>query len=512
MDVNDRGGFRAAQRRASELIDAGDASGAIAFVDGLVAGVGHERNVRILRAVTRTHTASLHKNVPLLRETVSLWRALDPGDHADIAFNLANAQLAVLELTVQASRGWVAAWDSVREYLHEARAAFERIGRSATSPLELRLKSWTNAGNTYDIVGRDLEAIECYGKALALDGNFAMALGNRGSALFQVAKLMGSHRPTVLNQARVDLDAALAHGDSVRANGVESSLADFQSLRDRFPAGPPPPPRVRPPHRWPDPYLRWADQNELFLHVSHACLAPETRILDPLLLKSVTADSSLISIPQLLDAFNACKQDYLTARYVTWLAFEQASPLISHAQSLSGRASFADSGTGAQWDAFAGLAVQAFAATANVLDKVANYLHLYIGSRRTRLYFKTIASPAAQRGHPKPALYPELGLCLDAPEWNRGVMALVDLSHELQRDTTLSRFLGMRHAATHRFMVVHIASAPASDRWIVRSRWDDLRSETLALLRAVRAALVYLARAVGVHEARGPQSTLVPET
>lgn len=496
--------LRKAQSAIDDLLEAGDATGAIAYADALSPPDGNTRMGTALRAAVRTDSSSIHRSETVLQEAIALWRTLEPDENPDIDFNLANAHLAIWELAVRTHGGWSEAWNLSSDHLHAARNAYERIGRTSGAAVELRLESWTNAGNTYDIVGRDLEAITCYERALDLDPNFGMALGNRGSTLLSVARLAGVHRPTVADEARADLDAALANQESVVRHGGGPALAAFQSLRDKFPAGPPAPRREHPDITWDDPFLRWSYQNDLFLHVSHRCISQDTVVLDPLLPHAVTSAGRDVggSLSQLLDAFNACKQAYLAARYAIWIGMEGSPPVTEHLEQLARRASFSGSGTEALWDMAPGIAIQAFAATADVLDKVANYLHLYLGVKaNARIYFKNLGSSQPKGSHPTP-LYARLTPCIDAPEWNRGVMALIALSVEVSHNSVLARYVDMRHAATHRFLIAHMAEAPASDTWITRTSRDDLRSESIALLRVARAALIYLARAVDIHEER----------
>jgi hypothetical protein len=100
--------------------------------------------------------------------------------------------------------------------------------------------------------------------------------------------------------------------------------------------------------------------------------------LDPLFFEGVTAglgEGEQRRVKDLVDAFNAVKQDFIAARYLLWLASGDESPIREHAAATSQRAGFLDSLMYARWGVRTGIAVQAFAAATNLLDKVACLVH-----------------------------------------------------------------------------------------------------------------------------------------
>ena len=56
-------------------------------------------------------------------------------------------------------------------------------------------------GNCFDYLGRVVEALECYDKALKLEPDFGMALGNKGKGLIYYAVLCGEHQGTFTREA-----------------------------------------------------------------------------------------------------------------------------------------------------------------------------------------------------------------------------------------------------------------------------------------------------------------------
>jgi len=493
--------FLAARTDAMALLDAGDAAGAVALAEDCSPQPGQEFSVTQLRAAMYTDGGQAMGRPDLVERGAELWRQLAPDSHPEIAYNLANAELGLYQLAVKQGE-LCTAWQDKRHELHAARATFERVGSDSSAGRGLRLKALTNAGNTYDIVGRYLDALTCYDTALSIDPNFGIALGNRGVALEHAARLMHGHSPTVLHQAAASLDAAIAARESVIQFGGRAALEDFERVRARISSSTASSMSPPPNRSWSDPHLEWCRRHKLFLHVSHECLREDTKRLDPLFFRSLLTGLSEAGherVNRLVDAFDALKQDYVAARYVAWLASDPDSPIRDHSTAVSQRITFLDSLTYARWGVRTGMAVQALAAATNVLDKVASFVHLYLDtSRRVRgVYFDWLWRE--RDGKPMDA---ELAAVLSRPERNIGLLALCDLSCDLGSGKPLARRILLRHTATHRFLVAHteMVPAPASDDWFDRLRWPDLIHNTIAQLRDARASVIYLARLIDVRE------------
>jgi hypothetical protein len=91
----------------------------------------------------------------------------------------------------------------------------------------------TNLGNTYDNLGRDVDALDSYRAALAIDPKSGMALGNKGIGLVGIAPLVGKHYPRVLSEAVEALDAALEDEERVLEIGGASALKHFRARERR---------------------------------------------------------------------------------------------------------------------------------------------------------------------------------------------------------------------------------------------------------------------------------------
>ena len=165
-----------------------------------------------------------------MEEGVRIWGEMEPHESVTISYNLASAQLGIWQLAVEQA-GLGDALLNKRSHLHEARRLFNFVAQHKDADTELRLKALTDQGNSFDIVGRYLDALDCYERALKLDSSFGMAAGNRGITLLNIAPLMGGHESHVLLQAASDLDIAIGDHDRVVRCGGQSALEIFRRQR-----------------------------------------------------------------------------------------------------------------------------------------------------------------------------------------------------------------------------------------------------------------------------------------
>ena len=213
--------YERTQRRLCHLLSKeGSEHAAVALAESLVPSHGQEPNVRHLRACVYTDAGIKLKDPALLQEGVRIWGEVEPHDSAAISYNLASAHLHLWQLAVEQA-GVGDAWLNKRSHLHAARRLFSLVTQHREADTELRLKAFTDCGNSFDNVGRYLDALDCYEFALKLDSSFGMAAGNRGMTFLKVAPLMAAHESHVLLEAATDLDIALSDQDRVLRGGFQ---------------------------------------------------------------------------------------------------------------------------------------------------------------------------------------------------------------------------------------------------------------------------------------------------
>ena len=89
-------------------------------------------------------------------------------------------------------------------------------------------RALTNLGNLYDQTGRPVEALRCYERALAIDPEFGMALGNKAMAIQTLAPIT-RYTVTHLIQAHQLYQAAIQRAESVAEAGLDGSLESFRN-------------------------------------------------------------------------------------------------------------------------------------------------------------------------------------------------------------------------------------------------------------------------------------------
>lgn len=499
MLIDSQAAAEQASQQINTLIDSGDVAAAVALAESVS---GPQAIVMNLKAIAYTHGGWAAGDDGMLATGAELWQALydTAPERGGMAYNLANVEQNRWELAVL-DHGFSGALERKRAHLHACRKLFGQAAGDGEAPLDIRVQALTNLGNSYDHEGRDIDAQACWAKTLALRPDFAMAHGEIGICLAGVAPFMGEHAPTVLSQARAALDRALSDPEQVLTYGSPAALRSFQHWRERLGDGPSNQ-HEHGPREWSDPHLRWCFEHRLFLHVSHACLHQDVQCLDQIGIRRLLSghgEDEQQRVRDILDALNAVKQDYTTARYLCWLATDADSPLRDDMASVTARASYVDNLNYARWGVRTGTASQAFAATTNLLDKVASFLHLYYRTQRRShtVYFRTLWHPGR-----KDVMDPEFAAAVK-DRANRGLMALLDLSCDLEEDTPLAALLKRRHAATHRFVVAHQMFAEEQPGpWLDHVEWEDFVEQSIAQLRVARAAILYLVRTVDANESQ----------
>ena len=505
----------AAERTLRELLNGGDSRKAIEVADQLVPSYDQEGNVDQLRALVYVEGGDQLNDSQLVERGAHIFRQLVEQDTSpNLLYSLASANHRIWNLAVK-QNGFECAWHDSYENLRVARNLFKEISSDGSAPKEVRLKALTDAGNTYDEVGRYLDALEMYECALSIDQSFAMALGNRGMALFNISLLMGSYANDFQIEAADCLDAALKDHFGLLEHGGQVAVNRFRDLRSTIlvsknEKG------ILPdsPASFADPYLAWCLRKELFLHVSPNHIRNDTEVLDAISFKSFTlpsSEESLLFANALIDAFNTLKQDYMCARYLLWLATANESPISEHARAISKRVSFFDTASYARFSARTGLVAQAHKAAVDLMDKITAFVHIYLQSKPARGQVTFDKFPSLSNGK----LPPYFASALEPPERNQGLMALLDIYKESKADphSPLTRRTIRRHSSTHMFLVVHHMAAGDSIPKIDRVNWDQLIEESLDQLSFVRGAIFYLANTIEVHEevsSRGSQAGLLP--
>jgi hypothetical protein len=493
-----------------KLLDS-DPAGAIAYARALDLPAPLRQFQRgVLASCLTDGGAGLH-DPELVVEGEGLWREIriEKAD-ARSAYNHGNALQALWSLDAR-HNGLLTGWQRSQQYLRECRVAFLDAIETTDADGALTAQCAVNIGNSYDEVGRGVEAVEMYDVALRAVPGFAMALGNRGIALMHMAPSAMEHSASVYAEAYWDLADALANRDGVLRYGGRAAVKSFEERIARWKKLPSK--RLLPLRPLADPYASWIQRNNLFLHMSRRCVADTTEDWDPLYFRSIRTpiqaglDADDL-VPEPFKALNTLKQEFAAARLLTWIATSDttAKDLIARA----GRHTrYIDTLDYARYDLFAGLARQAFQAGNNLLDKIASFIALYLGISNRKVYFRGWWKANAKQKNS--AIHPAVLTALDPV--NLGFWALVDLTADFEDGGRYAHLERLRHAATHRLVVQHDEFGRQElklEGIIVHLGQDDFGKMLVDQLRVGRAALIYLVQGIDRQETRRPGDTNAP--
>lgn len=135
-------------------------------------------------------------------------------------FNLSNAYHHQIMESFFKNKTYFYTDKLIKKYIRRSKQAFNARPEAQIA---------TNLGNFYDEIGRTLEAIKWYDKALKIDENFGMALGNKAIAIDGLARVsQGSLRYKIYAYSL--LEKALSSASSVAAQN-NSALEHFKSVK-----------------------------------------------------------------------------------------------------------------------------------------------------------------------------------------------------------------------------------------------------------------------------------------
>ena len=440
-------------------------------------------------------------------------RPLAPADGAVLEYFRANAYSALDRLD-----GGRRSWDWEREHL---RSEILALARAASHPgfgelgVVRQCQIITNRANSLNTAGRFVDALEGWDQALSLIPNFAMAHGNRASALEHYARSLydPGHQLLFLLHAH---DAAAsgsrddAFHDSGRSPDVVAAFAEMARrtagmvgpgpLRDRqdleaFSLGKGARERA---------YRAWCLRERLFVNPlndlgAHAIAAQDVLTLPSLVLDA--SDASGARPPRAVGLFNQLKQEFVSAR---WSLYEGLTTEGVH---------FSDRGVllydTLDYPSYS-LATErvrtAFRTAYSLLDKVAFFVDAYwtLQKKPAHLSFRTVWYKEGRK-----ALLDRFG---GYPNWP--LRGLFWLSKELF-DDDLKGSTGadarelheLRNRLEHRYLQVHAGWA-----WPALSHAgqgagtgesisdDDLAAKAIRVMKLARSALIYLSLAVAREE------------
>ena len=438
-------------------------------------------------------------------------RRLSSGQKATLHYFLANgwANLRVLSLSEKDQWDWEQ--EEIEQEIINLRKALREKGLQKL-PVHRTCQILTNMGNILDQVGRFVEAIEYWERALKRLPSFAMARGNKGICLITYASVLydQGHRSIFLKYAHSDLKEAISSSElhegarkefDRKLVWIESILSPEFIEKDldlrRFSLGASDQ-EIR--------YRQWCLDNHLFLNPLNDLGSYPIAARDVFTTPSIAV--KIGEGPYYLGYFNQMKQEFVSARY---LYYEGISSKQSH---------FSDRDVllfnTLDCPAYS-LAVEkvksAFRIAYSLFDKVAYFLNHYLNLSidEYRVYFNSLWYTNQKKNE---------GLKSDFQHRkNLPLRGLFWLSKDLYEpsfreviEPDAQAIYEIRNNLEHKYFKLHgsawkrptkvsrDASSGLEDTLAFSLYRQEFEAKTLKLLRLVRAALIYLSLAINCEE------------
>lgn len=349
-------------------------------------------------------------------------------------------------------------------------------------------KIFVNLGNCLDKLGRVVEALECYDKALSIKPNFGMALGNKGKELLYYAELCGEHQARLILEAYSLLKLATLEVTPEAARHFSELMKYIENKAQKLPLNNPPKLpgyKIESKTKLEEYLINFCLKNGLYLNVCRFCQECNAAIGDTLTIKTMIVPANDKSYLVLSSYLNEIKQDFVTARLLLILS---RYPKIN-LDFFDKRVTIIDTLDNTVNNVYIQLAKAAFTTFYNILDKLAFFIndYLQLGIKEEYINFSNIWYADKSRDNIKQKIINSN---------NASLNALFDIHKDLDYGM-YNQLKKTRNALTHRFVKIQINPQLQNDRIMSE---EMLVKQTLELAQVVRNAIVYLLQFVHLEE------------
>ncbi len=420
------------------------------------------------------------------------------------------------------SNGNVWAWDQP-ELLQEAywlRTAIRHDGFRKLEPIR-QCQILINTGNLFSHIGRPIEAIEYWRRALLIMPNFAMALGNLGFGLKAYADYLydNGHAVMLMKEAHDFLMSVSKHGvvwDNLGYEGIrESMLSEAKNIAGHInldaarnielnghSLG-----RSRAERN----YRTWALDNTLFLSPLNELGDFSIAARDILSLPNMVAPIN--KPPSLIGFYNQLKQEYASARFLLWEGAEDSKVHFSDRD-----VQLLDTLDYPLYSLQIEKMKMAYRMAYSIFDKIAFFINDYwaLGIKKDKVYFQSLWF---EKGELRDEFnsyenLPLRGLFWLSKDFLKDIAkndisdsTTPNLAETMEPDAYALRTI--RNHLEHKYLKVHDELWSISNKYSHLSFKDDmaysltrgsLEAKTLRILKLARAGLIYLSLAVHREE------------
>jgi tetratricopeptide (TPR) repeat protein len=426
-----------------------------------------------------------------IEEGIDLFRRLSATrpDEAAFHYNLGNGLAALAGQEKYTGFDWYLSTASLRQ---EARNEFQRAASSQKRD-ELVAVALTNLGNSFSQAHRWVEAYDAYLKALSHDSSNSIASTGAAKILLRcIGRGIGEKRVLKAVAARHVARAKKHVKRIVELAGVRAEAHFAKLLKWKARGGI-------------DVDLNGASKYERFVAEHRLALSPTIEGIDcslvrwdSLRLSGIYESPVRAGVPAIFAMFNVMKSDFLAARHLAFQALTSSIPECGL---------YADTLDYATYGVKQSMLALAQRACIDVLDKVAvaTTEYLALTTSHKPVYFSNRWFAERKRDEPltwHDALRPHFD------KGNTALIALAELSLDVNKDGALHQKKAIRHASTHRFTVLHdFGGTPSrSSIHVEHSGIEEFTSLLIESLQLARAAILYFAEMIAINEEKTAKS------
>ena len=471
--------------------------------DGAMAAITHEELTNFGNDIDNATDIGDATRLQQLDDKAALYCEEDSADYgAYLWYFRSNIQAALQDLLNPQSWEWRQK-NRERQILYLRRAA--KHPTFATLAPVSQASIFTNLANSFSSFGRGLEAIELYEAALEVVPQFAMALGNRGSAMLALVRNIPDpgHATLVAAYAHASIKAALA-SDAVWEGGnpsvslqfaqmaadIESKIDPHKTIStiplDKHSLG-----RSNAEKR----YRRWALNCRLFLNPltvigPHTIAATDRMNLPPYI-------TAVGEPPTFMAWFNQMKQEYVAARCFLY----EGTRLPEQEHFVDKEVSLVNT---LDYPAF-GIQVEKLRASFRIayglLDKVAGFINAYyqLGMSSGRVDIRNIW--LTKKGEVRPEFLDKPNLPLRGLYWLALDIIGDDPADQDSIAPEAAEVKRLRNLLEHRSLVLRWMGGGEPMGVVETASLSEFKEQAMHIVRLARAALMYLAFSMRKEEA-----------
>ena len=351
-------------------------------------------------------------------------------------------------------------------------------------------KKWlfVNYGNCLDSLGRVVEALYAYDKALKIDPNFSMAIGNKAIAMKFFADISGKYRGAIYIEAYqaitsiINKQDIISCGSPIAKQAFENELKEieshFKSKEDLTKKIYHEDYNISNLSDFEKFFLNFCIKEKLFLNFHIQEDNCEAAVADPIFITIITDVKDDNTFYELAKHINQIKEDYIVSR----LLLIQSQYRSKDFDNISQRTTFVNTPDNSKFNLYNGLLKTAFKQAYNILDKIATCINSYynLGLDENHIYFTSIWQKKDRDEIRDEILKTQ----------NTSLHALYDIYLDI-KSGYFKKIQDIRNAATHNKLVIYDSiSTNCNEKGNID--YDTMVSETINLMQLAKSAIIYL--------------------